>query len=1006
MLRKLIDRPVAVTMTVVAILIVGIVAIGRLPVSLMPDVDIPQITVQLDYKGASAREVDQTVIQPLRRELLQLPSLEQIRCNAVSGGGNIFLQFEHGSDIDYIFIEVNEKVDRALQKMPEGLSRPKVIKASATDIPAFFVDVVGGDGTDEGFISLSRFSQEVIAKRIEQLPQVALVDVSGILGSRIVVDPDMQRLASLGVGVGVLESAISGNNVSLGNLTIRDGCYQWNIRFDSELRSREDIENINVNIGGRVFLFKELAAVSLLPQEASGLVRSNGSRAVTMAVIKQSDAQMSALKKSLADLMEDFSEEYPELSFTVSRDQTELLDYSISNLKSNILIGALLAVLVLLLFMKDFRSPVLVAVTIPLSIVSSMLLLYLMGISINIISLSGLILGIGMMVDNSIIVIDNITQWWGREQNLKEAAVHATKEVVGPMVSSVLTTCSVFIPLIFLSGIAGSLFFDQAMAVTVTLVTSLAVSVLVIPVYFCLFYRGETEVAENRLLSRLQRWDYTALYEKALKWSFRHQKAVWTLVLAMIAGAVVLFAALPKSKLPPLTHDDFVAAIDWNSPLTIEESDSRTADLLQGLEDKIVQYDALVGRQDFLLSHTEDIDLSQVQLYVKASSERDVEHIKEVLASRVEQRWSGATCSFSESANIFNVIFSDDESDLIALLRPSDGSIPDPDRLNSFLSSIGGELPGVQIAPVVWQEQIMLVADREKMALYGIDYSSIYNVLSRATRERTLFSIRSGSFVIPVVFGEDDGEGMLSQSVTNGDGVEIPLSYLLIEHRIRDLKHIVSVREGNCYPLAISAPDGKVKPIVSTVGRLARESGEWDVNWGGSYFSSRKLIRELAVVLLISVLLLFFILAAQFESLVQPLIILSEICVDIFGALFALWICGAGINLMSLIGIVVMCGIVINDSILKVDTINRHRSSGMPLVKAIMLGGGRRLKPILMTSITTILAIAPFLVKGSLGADLQFPLSVALIGGMIPGTLVSLLFIPLFYYKIYRRSGR
>ncbi|MBR1538176.1 MAG: efflux RND transporter permease subunit, partial [Bacteroidales bacterium] len=312
---------------------------------------------------------------------------------------------------------------------------------------------------------------------------------------------------------------------------------------------------------------------------------------------------------------------------------------------------------------------------------------------------------------------------------------------------------------------------------------------------------------------------------------------------------------------------------------------------------------------------------------------------------------------------------------------------------------------------VAWQEQIVLVADPEKMALYGIDYNSVYSSLSRATHERTLLTIRTGSSQIPVIVTGGEAEGrrtadLLALQVKGRDNVPVPLSYILQEHRSRDLASIVSGREGSYYPLGIDAPGRSIPGIVRTVERVVRGSGGFEVSCTGGWYESRALIRELALVLLVSLLLLFFILAAQFESLVQPLIILSEVAVDIFGALLALWLAGSSINLMSLIGIVVMAGIVINDSILKVDAINRLRREGMPLLRAILVGGERRLKPILMTSLTTIGAIAPFLIHGTMGADLQFPLSVALIGGMVVGTLVSLLFVPLFYYELYRRKDK
>ncbi len=1003
MIGKLILRPIAVTMTIIAVMVLGFVAMGLLPVSLMPNVDIPQVTVQVTLKGASAREVDESVIKVLRNSLIQISGLKEMTCTANNGSGTIFMQFSHDSNLDYNFIEVNEKVDRCLSSLPEGMERPKVIKASATDIPVFFLDITSDEESPESFLELSRFAKEVIAKRIEQIPQVAMVDISGVQGSRLMIEPDYAKLRSLKMSVSDLENAIKNNNISLGNLTIKDGHYQWNIIFDSQVGSKSEIENIHIKVNGRVYLFKDLAKVTEEAAPSSGMVRSQGKRAVTFAVIKQSDARMSDLNGALSELMESFRNEYPGVEFHISRNQTELLDYSIDNLRSNIVVGAILAILVIFLFLKDFRSPLLISITIPLSLIVSLLLLYLIGISINIISLSGLILGLGMMVDNSIIVIDNITQRWTRGDSLDEAIEKGTNEVFAPILSSVLTTCSVFVPLIFLSGIAGALFYDQAMAVAVGLFSSLFVAVLVIPVYYRLLYRNRGVKDENKYLKKI-RIDYDGFYEKGLMWVFRHQKLFWTIFLSFIPLTILIYAIIDKSKLPPMTHDETVMVIDWNSRLSLEENDSRTSRMLDHFKENIAESNVLVGNQDFILSHTQNIESSQVVVYVKAKRADEVERLEREMSDYIVQGYPEANVQFRQAANIFNLIFSENEPDLVAMVSSKDGNVPEPDRLNRLLESIREELLDLYIEPVLWQEQILFVTNQERMALYNISYRQIYSALSRATKENTLFSINTGSFSVPIVFGDSEGgDDLLSLKIKNDDGADVPLTFLVTEKRVRDMKSIISGKDGHFYPINISAESDEIPQIVKQISKVVKEGNEYSVHFGGEYFSSREMINELAIILIVSILLLFFILAAQFESVVQPFIILSEILVDLFGALFLLWICGSGINLMSLIGIVVMCGIIINDSILKVDTINHLRKEGYSLLRAVVLAGNRRLKPIIMTSLTTILAIAPFLVRGDMGSDLQFPLSLSLIGGMILGTIVSVFFIPVLYYEIYRK---
>ena len=352
------------------------------------------------------------------------------------------------------------------------------------------------------FTQLGEFARNIVSKRIEQLPQTAMVDISGTTGAEIICIPDEAKLLSMGLDMETLSKAIQSNNITLGALSVVDGLYRYNIHFDSQLLNREDIENVYINHEGRLVQLKDLCRVEEKLASRVGLVRHDGKNAVTMAVIKQNDAQMEDLQKSIEGLVEDLRKEYPDISFDLTRDQTRLLTYSIDNLGQNLYVGAVLACLVLFLFMKDWRLPLLIIITIPLTLIVTLLSFHLLGISLNIISLSGLILGVGMIVDNSIIVIDNVMQRWRQGMPLADALVKGTNEVFTPMLSSVLTTCSVFVPLIFLSGIAGALFYDQAMGVTIALFASLFVAVLVIPVYFMVLYRKRKTCPEGEVLDR------------------------------------------------------------------------------------------------------------------------------------------------------------------------------------------------------------------------------------------------------------------------------------------------------------------------------------------------------------------------------------------------------------------------------------------------------------------------------------------------------------------------
>lgn len=996
MVRRLIQRPIAVTMCTIAIVVLGFVASSMLPVGLMPAVDIPEITVRINAPSLSARELAASVVNPLRSQLMQTSHLRSIQTEAKDGGANLSLKFEYGADIDYLFIDVNERIDKSMSFLPKGIVRPSVVKASATDIPAFYMNINAKDGGD--ILDLSTFVRTVIAKRLEQLPQVAFVDISGEQFPELVIE---LKEDFVDISPDVIEKAIKASDINLGNLTVRDGQYQYNIRFSTKIVAKSDIERIVVNLDGRLFRVGELANVTLRRQRVTGLIEADGKETISMAVIKQSDAKMGDLQDEIGKLTEQFGKDYPDVEFSITRDQTQLLEYSIGNLEQNLVFGALLAALVLFVFMQDLRTPLLVTITIPLSMIVSLLFFFMVGISINIISLSGLLLGLGMMVDNSIIVIDNISQRWERGENLADAVSRGTEEVFVPMLSSVLTTCSIFVPLIFLSGIAGAMFYDQAMAVTIGLVSSLIVAMTIIPVYYYLFYKKSSTRKQNRFLSKIN-IDYEGVYEKGFKWVFRHQFITWSLVVCMTLGAIFPYMMLEKRSIPPMEQTDILLAVNWNEQITAQENAHRTAELVASL-DGVTHYTSMVGRQQFMLSHTAELAENEALIYVNSNN---IEGVIEQSRQFVSHRYPVATFATRESGNLFDMIFAENEPMLLARLRPTSGQSPEPDKLNPILKAISDRLPSLTVEPVEWQEHITFHVKPEQLSLYKVDYNQLYSVLRSSLNENRLFEINEGQFRLPVKLGEAEQtvhQIFTKKSVRNADNIEIPLKNLLTESRDRDLRSIISGAEGDFYPLPMNVTADNVTTTMDAVREIADRNQDFEVSFTGSYFTSRQTTNQLIIVLIVSLLLLYFILAAQFESLVQPIIILSEIVIDIFGALFVLWICGSSINIMSLIGIVVMCGIVINDSILKVDTINRLRRGGYGTLRAVMTGGHRRLKPIIMTSLTTILAIVPFLFAGGMGNDLQRPLSLALIGGMVVGTIVSIFFIPLAYYYVYRK---
>jgi multidrug efflux pump subunit AcrB len=1030
MVKFLISRPIAVIMVFIAIMLLGIISYKMLPVSLMPGIDIPEITVQLSYPNSSARELDNAIVKGLRSQLMQLAHLADIKSETRDGQSTIRLMFDYGTKIDYAFIEVNEKIDVAMKNMPREMDRPRVIKASVTDLPSFYINVslktdslFDKNISDDKLIELSEFCTKVISRRIEQLQQVAMVDISGILNPEIFIKPNKAKMESLGLQYNAISSAIEGSNITPGNLLVMDGYYLYHLRFASHLKSPEDIGNIYIRAKSKVLQIKDIAEIKIRPQEQRGLFLTNNKQAITMAIIQQSDAKVSELKTEINKMVESLRGDYPQLEFEIARDQTSLLDFSISNLRQDLIMGCIMAFLLLFLFLNDFRAPLLIGITIPMSLVISFLFFNLLDISINIISLAGLGLGIGMIIDCSIIVIENILYQREQGMDLFEACEKGTNEVIRPMLSSTLTTSSVFLPLIFMSGLAGALFYDEAVSVSIGNAASFIVAITILPVMFALFYKNRAKKGRKQFQkpadftskpskiqaffkkisfgNKLEKW-----YEHGIDWVFKYKTASVLLFTVLLVSGILWFKIVPKEKFPEFEQDEVLVDIDWNENIHINENRKRVNKLLNAVSTYLKQSNCLIGEQQFVLKQEKDLDYFEAELYLKMKSPQFLPKLVDTLKMLMAKEHTGATVQFKAPENIFERIFSNNDPPFTAMVNVNNNVQQNPDSLLLFAAFADSalQMPNSNKLPV--KMHIAINIDQEKLALYNVSYNTVIQAIKTAFNENQIATLRSYQQFLPIILGDNSqmvNKALAERKVTNANGEELPLSEFIKASREFDLKYITAGQQGQYIPLIYNIKEKDIEECQQKIKKWIQAKNFTDVTFSGSILKNQKMFAELTIILVISVLLLYFILAAQFESLLQPIIVLLEIPADISGALFLLWLFGYSLNIMSAIGLIIMCGVIINDSILKVDTINQLRKQGMELTAAIKKGGIMRLRSILMTALITVFAVLPFFFGNDMGSALQKPLSLALIGGMIFGTIVSLYFIPLAYWIIYRK---
>ena len=1006
MTRFLLLRPVAVLVVTLALSVLGVIVFRLLPVSLLPDIAVPEITLQVNYPNTAAPELQQSIILPLKNQLLQVNHLSDIEATTQDGFAVLKLRFDFGTDIRLAYLETNEKIDGIVAQLPRDLERPKVIKAGAGDIAVFQLNVVPHptkekSPSSEEFLELSDFCQNVLKRRLEQLPEVALVDATGMAVPEIIVSTNRDKMQSLGLRESQITELLRQNNVTFGNVTVKDGQYQYNIRFSSLLRSPQDIKNIPLRLGkgqSRVIRLGDLVKVEIREQPQQGVYTFNGQRAVCLAIIKQSDAQLLQMREQIDILLKQFQKDYPKLHFTLSQDQTELLEISINNLVSNILTGALLTFVMIFFFLPNPRVPLIIGIVIPVSLCVTFLGFYFIGLSINIVSLAGLVLGIGEIIDSAIVIIENIEDKREEGLPLNEACVAGTEEIIRPLFTSVLTNSAVFLPLIFLSGLAGALFFDQAVSVSLALAVSLLTSYTLIPVLYRLAFRKSA--TQNSYFTQ-QTWlmkQITGFYSHTFRGAFRFRYIAWVLVIAILGGALGSITQLEKRGMPAVSRSEMEIKLNWNEPLSVDQNQKRVTELFQQLSPTPLYISAYIGPQQFLLNQQLQQSFGETTVSLKVNSPEIYQQMVTTIEKLIRAKFPNAVVEIRPARNVFEQLFGSSQAPLrLQVFSVQNDHVPSLAQINQLSERLRQE--GLSISPTASQQRWAIQLQEERLLLYNVNAEQVYESLKTLFNSNEVGQLQSGQKVIPIVLATPQASSIQSMIasafVANHHQQLIPLRELITFQHSEDYRLLYLGKEGAYIPFDIETT--QVPATLSKIESILQQDSSLGFRFTGSYFQNAAYLQELAWVVVIAIGLLFCILTAQFESLLQPLIVMLTALLGISGALITLFVFGESLNALSLIGVVVLIGLIDNDSILKIDTMNRERER-VGLIEAIRLSGQRRLKSQLMTYLTTVLGLFPVLFSGGLGAELQRPLALTVIGGMTLGVIASWTLIPLLYY--------
>lgn len=1064
------DRPVAVWMLFLAIVLLGGISFARLPIDLLPDVSYPRLVVYTIYEEVAPAEVERRITEPIEGAAAAVPGVERVTSTSRYGVSLVTLRFAWGTDMDFAMLNLRERMDNVRESLPETVARPTILRVDPESEPVMTLSVAGG----ADLWQTKELAETVFRRRLEQLDGVAQAAVAGGLDREIRVEVDPRLLESYGVTIQQISTALDQANVSAPGGTILQGRYRYPLRTLGEFQTVEEIEDVVVArqvlvTGTRIVRLSDVGRVVDGFAERESITRYAGTESVGLLVFKESGANTVTVAESVNEVIEQLAIEYPVIQVDVADDQAGFIADSISNVVSALVVGGLLAFLVLFLFLRDSRYPFAIALAIPISVVGTFALMEAAGVSLNIMSLGGLALGVGMLVDNSIVVLENIFRH--REElgeSAVEAAARGAEEVQAAITASTLTTISVFGPIIYVEGVAGELFKDLSLAVAFSLLASLLVALTLLPSLAARFggvaaeeeAEVEEEAPEPRSRSAMQtfwwglsmvvigplriaryaarlgaelvvfwatsigavigraaapflsRFDaafdhFAELYHRVLERALDRPGLVLTGSVLALAGTLLIGMGLPRDLLPDVDQGAFQIELELDEGTSLLTTD----DAAQTIEETVLadpDVEAVfsrVGRDVRAYAEGEEgtgLHTASFQVRVRPGAPTDV------VAARVRELASmfpdGALSVETGQATALGAMLGGAEADVAVRVRAEDldAAYARAEEIAARVAALPA-MGNVRIGTERGQPQIQVEIDRAASASYGIDPRVVAETVDRAMRGDVATEFVDFDRKIDVVVRYPEGD-RYSRATLEGIRVNgVPIRELV---QIRDAVGPSEVRredQARVIPVYADVVDGGLdQAIVDVEAALADLPRTAEIRWdvGGENEEMRRSFRDLAFAFGLALILVYMILAAQFESFVHPFTILMSVPLALAGALVALLLTGQGLNTMSLIGIVILVGIVVNDAIVKVDFINQARDRGADLRAAILEAGRVRLRPIVMTTVTTVLGLLPMALGIGRGSDLRAPLAIAVIGGLLVATALTLIIVPVVYQTI------
>ena len=1004
-----IRRPVTVTMLFVAIAVFGGISYGRLALNLLPEISYPTLTIRTNYEGTAPAEVENLITETVENAVSVANNVIRVSSISKPEVSDVILEFSWRTNMDFAALDVREKLD--VLQLPLDADKPILLRYDPSTDPIMRVSVSGSSDLS----GIRYLSEEFVKSDLESIDGVAAVRISGGFEEEIHVELDEQKLASLGVSIQEVTTRLGQENINLTAGTLQEGESKYLVRTLNEFQDVEEINDVIVaQKNGVPIRLSDLGSAYSGYKERKVITRINGEESVEIAVFKAADANTVTAAAQVRTRLEELEQEYSgkrvPLNFQVVFDQSRFIEHSIDEVLNTAMIGGILAIIVLFLFLRSVKSTLIIALSIPLSIVATFFLMYGANISLNIMSLSGLALGIGMLVDNSIVVLEAIHRYQTQGHSPREAADLGASEVGHAVVASTLTTVCVFAPIVFVEGIAGQLFADQALTVTFSLVASLLVAIMLIPMLASLGQDG-VENARIETPKKVREFILVRPYSWFLAYALRQRLVFLAVALVLFAAALSLLTGLGSELIPEISQGEFFVDLQLPPGTPVEQTSRRIEEVEAVIrqEPDVERYYTIVG--------------SGNQTGASAVEER--EHIGQILVAlgpgMLHEKETAVLEGLREGLrDIPAADYKFSRPALFSFKQPIEVIVQGynlqalktyADRIRERLAQIPG-LRDLKASTDGGNPEVQIHFDRQKLANYGLNINQAAGLLRNKVQGDIATELNEPDRKIDIrvrVLEEDrrslfDLENLLLD-VPNRSPVHLStVADIVLEEGPTEIRRIGPQR------VALISANLVDRDLQSAVDEIEQALQEFELppdmfTYVGGQSEERAVAFEsMQFAILLAVFLVYLVMASQFESLVQPFIIMFAIPFALIGVALALYLTGLVLSVVVLIGGVILAGIVVNNSIVLIDFTNQIRGQGKDRFQAIQEACAVRLRPILMTTSTTVLGLIPMAVSLGEGSELRVPMAVTVIGGLMTSTLLTLALVPVLYTLVTREK--